>query len=115
MARQFDVKDEIEVKDDLDKRPDNLTDDPTEATTSEIDHKITRSVERFLAKFKTVDSVSSICSSPDAKFESDSLRWQTKASVKPDSFITHIPLNQILVVTNLARAGIDSLLAKDAK
>jgi hypothetical protein len=100
MTRQFDVKD------DLDKKPDNATADPTRAATTDSDRKITRSVERFLSKFKTVASVSSICSSPGSGLRTESLRWQRALAVKPDISITHVPLDQFLAVTNLPRAGL---------
>ena len=105
MTRQFDVKDEIAVKDDLDEKPDNVTVDPTKAAISETDHKITRSVERFLAKFRSIDSVSSLCT-PEAKIEGESLRWKTETIVNPDISLAHVPIDQILSVTNLPRAGL---------
>lgn len=115
MTRQFDVKDEIEVKDDLDKKPDNVSADLAETTASEIDHKITRSVERFLAKFKTVDSINSICSSPDFVAKSENLRWQPGSYLKPYTFHPNVPIGQNITVSNLPRAGLDTPLASNVK
>ena len=115
MTRQFNVKDEVEVKDDLDKKPNKVTVDSLETASSETDNKITRSVERFLAKFNTVDPVSSLCPPLESRFDSEILRWQTETGVKSESFNHHTPIDQILSITNLPRAGLDTLLATDAK
>ena len=115
MTRQFNVKDEVEVKDELDKKPNKVTTDPVETASSETDNKITRSVERFLAKFNTADPVTSLCPWSEPGFDSDILQWKTDTGVQSQSFNGHTPIDQILSVTNLPRAGLDSLLAKDAK
>ncbi len=113
MTRQFNVKDEVEVKDNLDKKPDNVTTDSTEI--SETDRKITKSVERFLAEFKTIDSLVSFCSSPDIELEKKILLPQAETNFYHNRFDAHIPIDQILTVTNFPRAGLDPLLASDAK
>jgi len=115
MTKQFNVKDEIEVKDDLEKKPDNATADIGQTAASESDHKITRSVERFLARLKTVDSVNSLCMSPEPGFECESRWGQTGRTDRPGVSVAHAPIDQILVVTNLPRAGLYTLLAKDVK
>lgn len=115
MTRQFDVKDEIEVKDDLDKKPDDVAADPNDAVISEIDHKVARSVESFLAKFGSFDSINMLCALPEREYEISSLRWQSVSAVQPTNFETHVSIDQNIVVTNLPRAGLDALLAKDAK
>jgi len=115
MTRQFDVKDEVEVKDDLDKKPNKVTTDLVGAASSETDNRITRSVERFLAKFKTIDSVASFCSPTDVELEQMTLPLKVGTHFHRERFDTHVPVDQILTVTNLPRAGLDAPLATDAK
>jgi hypothetical protein len=114
MTRQFDVKDEIEVKDDLDKKPNELSNEIADAASSETASKITQSVQRFLSEFKTIDSAASFCSIPDFEFERKQLPDKTETSPHHDRFGTHVPLDQILSVTNLPRAGLDALFATNA-
>lgn len=114
MSRQFDVKDEVEVKDDLDKKPDNLLAKIAESAASEIDHKITRSVGQFFAKFKSVDSVGSLNSSSDTRLTNRVRQRQICTGSRTYYLNGDTALRQILTITNLPRAGLDSLLASDA-
>lgn len=111
MTRQFDVKDEIEVKDDLDKKPDNPVVESSESASLETNSRISRSVERFLAKFKTVDSLNALCNSPNPKFKGEATRWDPIRTVIPNSVFPQMELGQIVVITNLARADLDPLYA----
>ena len=116
MTREFDVKDEIEVKDDLDTKPNKLaagSDEPTEPVAT--DNKISRSVQRFLAEFETIDSAVPLCSFSGFALEQKVLVPKIDTSIFHDRFDAHIPLDQILAVTNLPRAGLDPLLAAEAK
>jgi hypothetical protein len=116
MTRQFDVKDEIEVKDDLDKKPNKLGADSEEAPESiATDTKISRSVQKFLAEFKTIDPATSFYELPSLGLEHKVLLSKTRTSFDHDRFDIHIPLDQILALTNLPRAGLDTLLATNAK
>src|SRR5436190_15253691 len=115
MTRQFDVKDEIEVKDDLDKKPDKPATATDNVAASETDTRITRSVQNFLARFKTIDSEVPVCSSHDFGLERKTLFREPDTSFDHDGFAAHIPLDQILTVTNLPRAGLDTLLASEAQ
>ncbi len=112
MTRQFDVKDEIEYKEDLDTKPDRTV---AEFSANEADENVTRAIETFLAKFTPVISL-------DASFHNDdssvrdlaTLNWQ-KPKVEPH-FPSHSqPISRIISVNNLARADLDALLANDAK
>ena len=114
-TRNFELVDEIEVKDDLDNKPSELSNEAADAASSDTSHKITRSVQKFLSEFKTIDSAASYCSFPDLGFEQKHLPDKTETSSDHDRFGTHIPLDQILTVTNLPRAGLETLLATDAK
>jgi hypothetical protein len=111
MTRQFDVKDEIEVKDDLDKKPDNPFAEPTEGAYVDTENRITRSVERFLAQFWAVDSINPLCNSANPEFEVLSSRRRFAAAVILKNIRPHRPLEQIVVITNLARADLDPLFA----
>ena len=115
MTRQFDVKDEIEVKDNLDKKPENPTANSINETASAVDRKISSSVERFLAKFNTVNSVGSLCTVTESRFDGEDLQWQIESNFKPDRSYKHVSINQIIALTNFPRAGLDSLLASDSK
>lgn len=115
MTRQFDVKDEIEVKDDLDKKPNRPVNDPAEIASSETDNKISRSVQRFLAEFKTIDSAVPFCSSSYIGIERKLLLPRYETSFFYERIHEHTASDQIITVTNLPRAGLDSLLATDAK
>ena len=115
MTRQFDVKDEIEVKDNLDKKPENLIADATNETVSAVDRKISSSLERFLSKFKTINPVSALCTATESRFDEEHLQWQIKSNFERDRFYNRVSINKIVAVTNFPRAGLDSLLATDAK
>lgn len=64
MARQFDIQDEIEVKDDLDKKPrtDNDLDQNAEAIES---LKITEAISEFLVDIKTLESIGKVNGTED--------------------------------------------------
>ena len=111
MTRQFDVKDEIEVTDNLDKKPDTTADGPSETAVSETDGRITRSVERFLAKFKPVGPLDSLCDVTTPSFEKAEIQRIFAKNSLNNNIPAHRPLEKLVVVTNLARAGLDPLFA----
>jgi hypothetical protein len=114
-AKQFSMKDEIEAKDSLDKEPDGITTGNQQGATAETDRKIIRSFERFLAKFKAVDSERLFCTSLECESDSIDSGSDTEALVKSNIVTNHVSLDQILAITNLPRAGLDLLLATNAK
>ncbi len=115
MARQFDVKDEIEVSENLDKKPDSSAAEPSSSPSAETDGHITRSVERFLANFKTVDSLTSLCEMPAPAIGREAFRSSSAKNDLSANRSTHSPLAYIVVLTNFARADLGPLLAKDVK
>lgn len=115
MTRQFDVKDEVEIKDELDKKPDHLLADVAESASTEIDQKLARSVGVFLAKFKNIDSIGSLNISSDIRVENVNWQQSINPATKTYDISAQPPLRQILTITNLPRAGIDPLLASDGK
>ena len=110
MTRQFDVKDEIEVKDELDKKPvPSVTEDRSQAS-SKADKLVSNSVDKFLSEY----SPSAYSSRIGCRFAVHRDVALTVAKYKSPSE-HHIPLMTLIAVTNLPRAGLDSLLASDAK
>ena len=110
MTRQFSVKDEVEVKDDLDKKPDATVAEDKTQHLPEADKLISRSVGRFLSEItpsvysaRQADSVRVTCGSgPEIN----------RYTLAPEFRVSLITL---LAITNLPRAGLDSLLASNAK
>ena len=119
MAKQFDIKDEIEKKDDLDKKPD--------LTAKELDRVLDRyfdDLSEFVGDLKKLYSIESLegsrslhsnLSSAFERFdiESDPASELTKVLHEHTKLTT--PNNQVFIVTRLPRAGLDPLLAPDAK
>lgn len=116
MTRQFDVKDEIEVKEDLDKKPDSPLPTIAESPASEIDNEGIRSFEQFFAKFQSFDPLDSLSHSHELKSAGRRTLLHSNQPSQTYSLIAQpLPLDQILTVTNFPRAGLDTLLASDAK
>lgn len=116
MTRQFDVKDEIEVADQLDNDPDNTSPaDITLPAASAVDKQISKSVSRFFAAFRSVDSINSIYTSAERKVERLDYPRETISVFFAESLNAHSPLRQQITITNLPRAGLDPQLASNAK
>jgi hypothetical protein len=114
MTRQFDVKDEIEVKDDLDKKPDGA-ELPVVGTRSEAERKVTNSVRRFLAQFQPVHR-GLTPADVSAHFVLHEARLPVATVLSGSHYRgPEIRTEQFLTITNLPRAGLDTLLAPDAK
>ena len=111
-TRQFDVKDEIEYKEDLDTKPDRAECFLESRDTNE---KVSRSVETFLAQFAPtipVDVAFEFAESTNSALAS--LYWR-RAKLDPRSNKHTRSLEHTITVGNFARSGLDALLAKDAK
>lgn len=110
MTRQFNVKDEVEVKDDLDKKPDTSVTDEKGQVLPETDKVISRSVDRFLTEFTP-----STCSTPlvgPVNIRRESGPPMGRYELAPGERISLITL---LAVTDLPRAGLDPLFAINGK
>ncbi len=107
MTRQFDVRDEIEFKEDLDTKPDPV---PEGQESAKTDEKVSRSVTAFLAKFKAINSIdAALALEEPAPYGIADLYGRTTIVERPTSI--HItPIDRIISVTNFARAGIDPLV-----
>ena len=106
MTREFNVKDEIEVKDDLDTKPNTplrfqLSDD---AAASVIEKGVTT----FLSQFEPSIFVAS-------RPSSDSLPNEAEPLLTTHHPAFFQPIERLISQTNFARAGLDSLFASDAK
>lgn len=111
-TRQFDVKDEIEYKEDLDTKPDRAE---SILESDETDEKVSRAIKTFLAKFKPTIPVDAYLAS-EARTDTGlaALYWRS-STVKPSSS-KHTPrLEHTITVSNFARADLDALLATSAK
>jgi hypothetical protein len=110
MTRQFNVKDEVEVKDDLDKKPDSsITEDEADAI-SRIDKNVSNSLNKFLSKF-----------SPSVAPGRIERTFIVCREVAPNTLKNkpsperHFSLMTLVAVTNLPRAGLEPLFAVNAK
>ena len=106
MTKQFDVRDEIEVKDDLDTKPNTplrfqLSDDPAAGV-------IEKGVTTFLSQFQPSTFAALLPSS-------DSLSNEAKPLLSTHHPKFFQPLERLISQTNFARAGLDSLFSSDAK
>lgn len=115
MTRYFDVKDEIEFKDDLDNKPARPIAEVGETSPTEVDQKAAFSVGYFLAKFKNIDSVSSLGISSEIRLERVNSQGHIDDPVGIYDIDDQLPSRQILPITNLPRGSLDPLLASDAK
>jgi hypothetical protein len=110
MTRQFDVRDEIEAKDDVDRKPDDALTDLTESSRQEIEAKVSASIDRFFSRL----SIHSI----ESCFTTGYTGGRTLSSVLDLQIAPHIkgvgvdiPLRRKIAVTNFPRADLNSLLA----
>ncbi len=114
MTREFNVKDEIEVKDDLDTKPESSEAPDTESTAATA-NKIAKSVQRFLCQFNSAAGDASILVSSARSFDFGELRATFNSDVRSLNAEPFRRLDSILSPADLPRAGLDALLANDAK
>ena len=111
MTRQFNVKDEIEFKEDLEKKPDRAVADDDQDPAVQTGHLVSLSIDKFLSGFAAVGPLSN---SPILV-----VRAARIAPAKFDTLEQSISklrsLRSAITVANLPRAGLDSLPAIDAK
>lgn len=114
-TRIFDVRDEIEAKDDLDNKPNTSAPAGSVAESPESDDHITRSVQNFLAKFKPAikfDSIAAEVSNPAA----DLLRTSADQLIGDHRVaFGGSPLSRIISVSNFPRGSLDALPAPNAR
>ncbi|MEP6944829.1 MAG: hypothetical protein ABJA02_02850 [Acidobacteriota bacterium] len=110
MTREFSVKDEIEVKDDLDTKPEPK-DSAAAVNSSERDQKIARAVERFLSRFQPAARNPAIFTAPAAAFDFAGAKPVPVPKIRSIISRTFLPVNSFLTVANFARAGLDDTSA----
>lgn len=111
-TRQFDVKDEIEYKEDLDTKPDRAE---SNLESDETDEKVSRSIKIFLAKFKPTIPVDAYFANV-ARTDNGLAALYWRRSTVELSSSKHTPLlEHTITVSNFARADLDALLAINAK
>ncbi|HQX56260.1 MAG TPA: hypothetical protein PLP07_10045 [Pyrinomonadaceae bacterium] len=115
MTRQFDVKDEIEYKDDLDTKPDPSSDDPDSDIATESSRKVTVSVQRFLSHFQSVSSEAAFLEPRTSAFDFTTLRKGLIPNYISGVLNPDVPVDQFVTITNLPRAGLDAPHISDAK
>ncbi|MBK7392901.1 MAG: hypothetical protein IPI64_06300 [Chloracidobacterium sp.] len=114
-AKQFDLRDEIEMVDDLDNKPDQASSIETETPSPQTNDHVSNSVRKFLAKFQTAGSLHTFAAT------SSPVQFVKIAAAKVSPIATSVDrkigfrLDQILTLTNFPRGSLDPLLASDAK
>ena len=112
MTREFSVKDEIEVKSDLDTKPDNAED--ADVVFPSVDQKVARSVKRFLAQFRAAPACTSILARETVRFDLRALRTFFRPTDRSKISRANTSIRSILTLGNLARAGLDPESAVNA-
>ncbi len=111
MTRQFDVKDEIEYKDDLDTKPDSTPDENECSLKPGSEVKVTASIQRFLSQFRTIGESSAFLSPNAEPLDIESLRAIHAVDIASYATTPHIPFGRFVSVANLPRAGLDPLIS----
>jgi hypothetical protein len=114
-TRNFELVDEIEVKDDLDKNPRESSNSTDSHRASNEDLLVTAAVIRYLDQF--VKCLELNHDTPEQEWQSNTISANTSVQ-PPDSFEFRSSNNfrkQFIQTARLPRAGLDSLLAKNAK
>ncbi|MEO7539318.1 MAG: hypothetical protein ABIV21_04785 [Pyrinomonadaceae bacterium] len=111
MTRQFDVKDEIEVRDDLDNKPDRpFVNEIAVDQSAKTKSLVSDSVSRFLLRFDPVVSSDSLIASvnqPQPVVDGFNCR---RSQSYPSRNVRN-PLTRLVTVSNFARASLDPLLS----
>jgi hypothetical protein len=106
MTRQFDIKDEIEFKDDLDNKPDQALIDELDDTAEQTKRLVSRCIDNFLVSFDTIATDPFVTSAfhtiTDPFLDENRAFFPTE---RPDP--SFYPLTNILSVTDLARGSLD--------
>ncbi len=108
LTRQFDVKDEIELKEDLDSDSTPATEAPA-SSHDDADHAVARSVIRFLSLFTPAAELVDLPSTPAVTLAG--LYRQLPAGDASSPAVVNLPLNRMVVIGNYPRAGIDAAAA----
>lgn len=111
MTRQFDVKDEIEYKDDLDTKPDSTSDDSERSLKPEAEGRVTASIQRFLSQFRTIGEEAAFLPPNSEKPDLEGLRATHAIGTASYPSAPNIPFSRFVLVTNLPRAGLDAPLS----
>lgn len=111
MTRHFDVRDEIEISDDLDTKPEPTLSDEVSKGSLKADADISRSVRKFLAKFQPTGSLESISSQPESVNEFPNSLEGSAAVFGNSDHVSAQHISRILSVENLARGSLDPLVA----
>ena len=111
MTRQFDVKDEIEYKDDLDTKPDSASDDSERSLKPEAEGRVTSSIQRFLSQFRTIGEEAAFLPPNSEKPDLEGLRATHAIGTASYPSAPNIPFSRFVLVTNLPRAGLDAPLS----
>src|SRR5207249_7903065 len=73
LTRNFDIQDEVEVKDDLDKKPEPAAEKFDHKSNAELTARVSESVKSFLSQFKRTQPISAFGPTPDFIFSSEHL------------------------------------------
>ena len=111
MTRQFDVKDEIEYKDDLDTKPDSASDDSERSLKPEADGRVNASIQKFLSQFRTIGEEAAFLPPNSEKPDLEGLRATHAIGTASYPSAPNIPFSRFVLVTNLPRAGLDAPLS----
>ena len=113
-AKQFDLRDEIEMVDDLDNKPDQASSIETDKPSPQTNDHVSNSVRKLLAKFQTAGSLHTFAAtSSPVQFVKIAAANVSPISTSIDRKIG-FRLDQILALTNFPRGSLDLLLASDA-
>lgn len=108
MTRQFDVQDEIEVKDDLDNKPDPSAIDETDADTELTRLLVAGSISSFLVTFDTIAADPFVLSVPE---RAATLYRRSSSSFPKRQSLFIRPITEVLSINDLARGSLDPVAA----
>jgi hypothetical protein len=111
MTRQFDVKDEIEVKDDLDNKPDRAAVQESTDNPSATKALVSESVNRFLLSFEPVVSTSDSFITSTNAHRLLAVAYRQLPLVSYPSLHLQDRFTRLVSVSNFARASLDPLLS----
>ena len=111
LTRNFDIQDEIEVKDDLDKKPEPAAEKSNDNSDAKVATVVSDSVKTFLSQFERTQPISAFGPSPNFVFSGEQFFDGRVVTAINSNAHSDFRKNQILVITRLPRASIDSLPA----
>ena len=115
MTRSFDVKDEIEFTDNLDKKPETAAPESVVLASTETSVHISNSVRTFLVKFQTISSLNAFALTPESSGHFRVSKVQFKSPAASLDLSVPNPIDHILSIANFPRGSLDPLLLSDAK